>query len=530
MSNVPPYYPLTTDFKTNEGVQSFMLRLAAINCYPRLYVAKDIGLHSFECRMAMENVERLAEVSRHSTEIVASRAALITSERTITISGMDLPARSMIQLCSRLCCSCLLEHGYHHMVWNLPAVAACPFCKSLLIEACPVCKVRLRWNRDDLLKCPKGHPLDAKLDIPISERADRVKISRIIYEKLGEKPQWSSEQEKLSPIIRGLGLSDYLDLLKILDLFHTDAAIGPSRELVDYRLWRSVSLADQWPQKLNEILQQHYSLKPGGSKPLLFSASISGKLLSRRQNADISYKIFEEAANAFVAANQIVVHGRNRYGRDTDRTLTINVAARRLKVHPSTFVRMTERLGISLIQWDRGLTLRIRKVDLDKMRKEERLEIVVAKRIARRLGIANTLPPKMIKRGLFGLEAMNRCSDVKRVKWFVTEEELDGFVRRVQSVLDAAEPDLKCRRWAGFRVKYRPTNIDLVDVIEGLLAGRVRASSGEPSHLGQIKFCEEDLLRLTYAQERSSSVSDQVGLLKAHQHEVTSTRLTPICP
>lgn len=169
---------------------------------------------------------------------------------------------------------------------------------------------------------------------------------------------------------------------------------------------------------------------------------------------------------------------------------------------------MAKRLGVSFIDPGNGMTPRIRYRDFQRLRAEKKLEVVGAHKIARKLGVHVDIPVLMIKRGLFGPDAITRRLDVDNVKNFVTKDELDRFERRVQTLLDAAKPSTTPRRWSGFRIKHHPASIDFVDVIDKFFKGEIRASSGEVCHLGQIWFYEEDLVRLMHSREETIARSN----------------------
>jgi len=331
------FYPLRDDLRTNESVQSFMLRLTAINDYPtQNFVARDVGLLSCFQRLTPENVERLAQVSRTPADIVTPRAAMVVGKRKVSICGIVLPTQSVIQMVSRLCCACLSKDGYHRVAWNIPAVACCPFCGSRLTDTCPTCNAHLTWNRDDLLKCPEGHPLNARLEVPASERLSRLKISRVIYEKLGEKPDWTSESDLLVSEVRETTLPEFLDLLGLLDLFEDQSQVDPSIEIIDRRLWRCAPVVERWPDAFYDKLRQAHDVRPSGNKALLFDPELGRKIYARQQtNSAKSTEIFKAATNTFIAMNDISVHNASAYADRDDRTYTIFVAATRMNVSPS---------------------------------------------------------------------------------------------------------------------------------------------------------------------------------------------------
>lgn len=78
-------------------------------------------------------------------------------------------------LTPRLCPACIKGDGYHHLLWDLPLVSACPLHRCLLAERCQACGLLFTWRTlSSGWRCTCGKQVSRTLLVRAPEWATRL--------------------------------------------------------------------------------------------------------------------------------------------------------------------------------------------------------------------------------------------------------------------------------------------------------------------------------------------------------------------
>ena len=71
----------------------------------------------------------------------------------IEFFGRSLPTYNLYKQKSKVCPCCLAEKPYCRKIWNLIPLTVCPIHHCLLLDICPQCDRKIRWDRNSVNDC-----------------------------------------------------------------------------------------------------------------------------------------------------------------------------------------------------------------------------------------------------------------------------------------------------------------------------------------------------------------------------------------
>lgn len=168
----------------------------------------------------------------------------------------------------KTCPGCLRESNYIRKIWDLAAFTCCPKHKTLLIEKCPKCGLKISWKRDKVSVCECGQDWK-KVDLPEVSEAETI-LSRLILKVCG---LWESDEAAVerkdgeNPAgnpLSTVGLSELLCAAYfiagqqhgVVDATGKQYAVKlPQEELHDV-LTKAVAVFEKWPDNFFKFLDE----------------------------------------------------------------------------------------------------------------------------------------------------------------------------------------------------------------------------------------------------------------------------------
>jgi hypothetical protein len=149
-----------------ENIIGFLIRLTELNDYDKLAwilgLSKlSVGLYSgialfFNRGQDLSRLVKLTDISE--AELRSLQYSLVETARQTTgyrFFGRTLSWTRLGLRRPRVCPQCLRQFGFVSKLWDLSAYTACVIHKCLLMEHCPQCGKRIKWNRNRISFC--GH-------------------------------------------------------------------------------------------------------------------------------------------------------------------------------------------------------------------------------------------------------------------------------------------------------------------------------------------------------------------------------------
>lgn len=236
-----------------------------------IFKYKDIAKIAYFC---LNTTSELAQLS--GIELSRSEGIRVWQVNGEPISkGAFICARN-----TRVCPQCLIDQAYIRGQWSLTLYTVCAIHKTKMIDECPVCLKKIKWDRPSLLQCLCG----ADLTLASAEKggSHELLLSQLIDRKIGgqislaRSALFNPEQiERLSNLsldglcktiwflghcIGNLGKYGSGHGSKILALYEANTVIAQAFELLQ-----------SWPRKLGARLEDLAQRKPSNSTDSLIN-------------------------------------------------------------------------------------------------------------------------------------------------------------------------------------------------------------------------------------------------------------------
>ncbi len=232
---------------------------------------KDIAKLAYFC---LNTANELAQLS-------GLELARLEGNRFWQVNGEQISKAAFI--CSRnarICPQCLADEVYIRGQWSLTLYTACAFHKTKMIDECPACLKKIKWDRPSVLHCLCGADLSLA---PIEKGGPHeLLLSQLIARKGGEYIQRiqsalldHKQMEQLSKLsldglckaiwflghcIGNLGIYGAGHGSKILSLSEANTVISQAFELLQ-----------SWPNKLGARLEELSARQPSNSTDSLIN-------------------------------------------------------------------------------------------------------------------------------------------------------------------------------------------------------------------------------------------------------------------
>lgn len=173
---------------------------------------------------------------------------------------------------SKICPACLAEQPYLRGIWSLSFYAVCARHQVRLVETCPNCQKRLKWNRRRPDYCGCTQSL-AQIEVPV-EVSHSASLSNLIAYRLEGKSHYLANVLVSHYVVERLAGLSVDGLCKtVWFLGHCLENIGrygvghgrkkPDSVLLESMVEKTFEVLQDWPHALGQTLQQHLQHKFG---------------------------------------------------------------------------------------------------------------------------------------------------------------------------------------------------------------------------------------------------------------------------
>lgn len=173
----------------DENYIDYILRLAESNGYGSpSWIFSLAGLHEIlSCEKAMRNdkltvaIGKLARIQPSELRKLHAQAVLTKGKKSVeyVIHGRKFPPGMVRFGHTKICPACLRKNSYIRSIWSVAFVTACPIHQTVMIDRCPACGKRIKWNRNKVNECKCTYDLRT---IKTSKASDvEVMLSSKIY-------------------------------------------------------------------------------------------------------------------------------------------------------------------------------------------------------------------------------------------------------------------------------------------------------------------------------------------------------------
>lgn len=276
----------------SEDIFGYLMRVAEVNSFVGLggvlkavlggnitsITPADIPALSYFCRLYPEEMVHFSGIS--SRGAAGSRSWQV--HRQWVTKEPFLASRK-----AKICTRCLRESLYIRGMWDLSFYTACTRHRALLIDRCPSCRRRLKWNRRSVGYCQCG------CDLAIASCGEPSEPS-LVVSCLIEHQCGCAVDEKIHNAISPSVFSELSDLsldglCKILwfvghclcEIGQCGPAHGRYKPVISDAggiLWKAFSVFEQWPIRMGEILEHVFSSRAFDDNPIFSPISCLGPL------------------------------------------------------------------------------------------------------------------------------------------------------------------------------------------------------------------------------------------------------------
>lgn len=254
----------------SEDIFGYLMRVADVNSFVGLegilqavlggnittVTSDELPALSYFCRLYPEEMEHLSGITSRGS--AGSRSWQV--HRQWVTKEPFLASRN-----AKICTRCLRESLYIRGMWGLSFYTACTRHRALLIERCPSCRKRLRWNRRSVGYCQCGCDLT---DLSYEEPSEQsLVVACLVEHQCGHKVD-KEIHHLLSPsVLRNLSDLSLDGLCKtVWFVGHCLCEIGqcgpahgrykPTISDAGIILWKALKVFEKWPVRMGEILEQ----------------------------------------------------------------------------------------------------------------------------------------------------------------------------------------------------------------------------------------------------------------------------------
>lgn len=215
-------FPYQDDIFPGESGQGYALRMSIHNGLPSINYIKPLLGKTHSTALEARDASFLAHWFGGSVQHIAFALERIPHGRRsqgTVYAGHELGRSYFLNRSfPRVCPSCIQEHGYCRMAWELSLCVACARHRCLLVDTCPVCSSALSWGRPAIDGCSCGYPWKEKLQMQ-PPTSDELWLAQALDAKLpDEGDQWADDSPIPSApdwlrLIQGLSLDGAMRVL-----------------------------------------------------------------------------------------------------------------------------------------------------------------------------------------------------------------------------------------------------------------------------------------------------------------------------
>ncbi len=182
---------LTDMPKPDEALLGYLLRLSQLNLYksPK-FILSLAGLKEyFIFEAESTNFTKLSIITSTNPDILKSMAYPRDDKGRYKIYNFSVPRNYIQPYNTRICPLCLKESMYIRKAWDYSLYTTCFYHGVLLIDTCPDCGKKIRWDRQNISYCPCSYNYLQSPITPVEDPYHKIN-SRFYF------PKYPSEHER----------------------------------------------------------------------------------------------------------------------------------------------------------------------------------------------------------------------------------------------------------------------------------------------------------------------------------------------
>ncbi|HRH40123.1 MAG TPA: TniQ family protein [Pyrinomonadaceae bacterium] len=170
---------------------------------------------------------------------------------------------------SRFCPACLREVNYYKNYWDLISINVCPIHLVVLVDACPKCHQKIRWNRNKVSTCPCGYDLQFYTGERVSEKEARY--CQKIWKCFGLA---KANDQPISNPLNSLSLETYLEFIFLwadilAELQNRKNIKAQSNEIIYNYLKQVYQSFDEFPQNIGSLFNSVFNSDNGAKTEII---------------------------------------------------------------------------------------------------------------------------------------------------------------------------------------------------------------------------------------------------------------------
>ncbi|RKP56256.1 hypothetical protein D7Z26_06365 [Cohnella endophytica] len=266
-------YPLP-----DEGFFSYAIRMAKENRYENLSVFyRDLKL-KYDKRMTNPNIIKLdgnhldGMLCQLGPHVVSMSNFMYQTNLTsinsynVEVYGKTFQQHQIIKNNPKFCPSCMLDKCYIRNIWQLKTISTCHVHGCMLVDICPCCSKRFKWNENLLEGCDNCHASWSQIACKglIQVTKDESLLTRLLCSKIGllEVPG----DIQFSESVCELDFESIINLISLIawtipgsqtfrQMIHVDQK---ENQMTHDLLLKAVNVFKDWPKKFNDHLLSLY--------------------------------------------------------------------------------------------------------------------------------------------------------------------------------------------------------------------------------------------------------------------------------
>ena len=204
----------------------------------------------------------LAAITNQNIKQLESIKYGFDPQKCSQLLGQSIP-NDLIRLdYPRICSGCLTENNFIRAIWDIPALTVCPEHKQLLIDYCPECNSRTRWNRSGVNVCHQCQfdfrlykfPKVSDVESLLSELLYNLCFGEKVIQNKLPKPIQTLNFKELLELISDIVNWDYQNTASYLQTKKSLSFKTANNHLLHKHYCNAMSHLSNWPNNFYQFL------------------------------------------------------------------------------------------------------------------------------------------------------------------------------------------------------------------------------------------------------------------------------------
>jgi hypothetical protein len=502
----------------DESFMGYLVRLTESNGYDTpAWILKRCGINSalmyVSCSFVFNEATKLTALA-HLTgasleDLLPLMCPLATGQQILRriFFGLPVPKHLIRLKYSKVCSECLRISNYHHKIWDLATVTACPLHKCLLLAICPNCSKRISWNRKNVSVCQCLYDWRTAPVVMVSE--SELVLIRLTYQRLGILGSNNeSNLTRKNPLLK-LDLGDMLTaVVTIASQYSGNRDVRANRLTTSYKneeihtlLIKGFAVFENWPRNYYRFLdwkrtQNKNELRSGlkydfGSLNGILKHSLSSEKFDFMRRAFEEYlKTKWDGGFLFKRALRLTKNSGSK-----PRYMSQAEVTRELRMNNEVLSRLVEEGTVKALV-RRSKTYKVFLFDRENVQAVKRIleELLTAGQVSRLLGIRLRTVVELVQKGC--LKAFDGPTASAHRHSKISTDEVKHLVNAIDSKLVKVSLSSRDNIVAFKKVVFRIISygLSVSDFVKAILDGEIAPyNKVQGVGLSCYEFVEEHL-------------------------------------